>query len=186
MAGYANGTNTLNATLLSAHDTTLLTVLGSFNITYPECLYTNFLDSQNQQSLTYPNCFYPIYASHIIFEFYNTSDPYLLFYYNGLPFNICGNSNNNCTLSQFGSYISSITNGYTTSSYNQICNVNFSNTITVTQSYAALCWALGGIIIVEVIAIIYLIIRKKKAVKVDGDKLRILKDETSDIESKKS
>jgi hypothetical protein len=99
----ANNTNPLNFIMLASHDTTLLRLLGLFDITGPTCLAANRNSQANgEKKLPFPNCLYPTYASQILLEFYNPDgvEPYIKFIYNSQTVNLCGDQPT-CTLSQF-------------------------------------------------------------------------------------
>ena len=118
-----NGTSSLNFIFLSGHDTTVLALLSAFNITTADCLLDNYRNDKNGLPIETPNCIYPQFAANLIFEFYNTEEPYVLFYYNGTQVPFCGNSNNNCTYKQFQSYITQVTGGLTPADYVQMCSL---------------------------------------------------------------
>lgn len=101
--GKANNTNPLNFIMLACHDTTLLRLLGLFEITDPACLAKNRASQANgEKELPYPNCLYPTYASQILLEFYNPEgvEPYIKFIYNSKTINICGDKDT-CSLTDF-------------------------------------------------------------------------------------
>jgi len=106
---------------LSAHDTTLMTILAAFNITTPECLLENYRSEKaGKELLPYPNCVFPQYASNLIFE-YNSKKSNVTFYYNGVSVPFCQKEVNQCNWSEFKTYISNVTNKTTVANYNKIC-----------------------------------------------------------------
>ncbi len=127
-SGKANGTNPLNFIMLACHDTTLLKLLGLFDITGPSCLAANRNSQANgEKELPFPNCLYPTYASQILMEFYNPDgvEPYIKFIYNSKTVNLCGDSGT-CTLTQFKKLALDAVN-LTPDQYTQMCSAPDTN-----------------------------------------------------------
>jgi len=117
------GNSSLNFVILSAHDTTLMTLLAAFNVTTTRCLLDNYRREKEGKEILYPNCEFPPYASTIIFEYYNTSSPYIKMLYNGKEINLCGKSST-CSLQDFEHQIRSVTNKRNTEGYKTYCGLS--------------------------------------------------------------
>ena len=157
----ANGKTTLNAVLLSAHDTTLLSLLGAFGVVTPDCLTQNYFNQSQGRVIPYPNCTYPTFASQLIFELYNTSEPYIKVFYKGAPIPICGS--NTCTLAKFGQYIQTITSGYNQDQFNNECGLV---TPVTNDSSTAWAWIFGLSATVLTAAVLILYSQRRKGVRV--------------------
>jgi len=117
----ANGQTDLKFVLLSAHDTTLLTLLSAFGITTKDCLLANYRADKSNKDIPYENCVYPQYASNIIFEFYKSENK-IVFKYNGNIITVCGD-NKGCAVSDFKNYVKKVTNSYTADDYKIKCGL---------------------------------------------------------------
>jgi len=118
----ANDNTPLNFILLSAHDTTLLRLLGLYDIVTPDCLAKNQESRKKEEPEPFPECIYPSYASQIFLEFYNPEgvEPYVKFIYNSNEIDICKNKQGKCTLKEFETLTKSLVN-LTEEEYYQIC-----------------------------------------------------------------
>jgi len=117
-------TTPLNFAFYAAKETMLATILSALNITTPECLLENWRSEKDGKTAPNPNCNYPIFASNLIFEFYNdTTSPYVMFKYNGAAMPIC-NGQTSCPLNDFATYIQNITAGYDLNNFQKWCNAN--------------------------------------------------------------
>jgi len=109
---------------LSAHDTTLMTILAAFNITTPECLLENYRSEKAGKGLVYPNCVFPQYASNVIFE-YNSKKDEINFLYNGLSIPICHKEGSTqCSYTNFKTYVSEVTNKTAMDTFMKTCGLN--------------------------------------------------------------
>ena len=118
------GSTPVNFAFYAGKETMLATILSALNITTPECLLENWRAQKAGKDVPNKNCNYPIFASSLIFEFYNdTAKPYVMFKYNGAAMPIC-NGETTCALTDFSTYIKNITNGYDLNNFKQWCNAN--------------------------------------------------------------
>ena len=121
-----------NAIFLSAHDTTLMTLLAAFNITNTECLLENYRNEKAGRSINYPDCVYPQYASNMIFEVYKAPEPSLALFYDGKPINICGKKSNRCSVKDFINYATQVTDSLNIEDYLGQCDpLHFENQTTI-------------------------------------------------------
>ena len=168
--GIKNGTSSLDFVFLSAHDSTLLTLLAAFNITTPQCMLENYRSGKPDDDLPNPNCLYPAYASNVIFEFYNDPvEPYVIFYYNGNEINICGTEGENCSLDQFDKYTDSITSVGTVLDFKAQCG--FQDAMVIEQmeySYTLLYFLIAFCLILTAGLITTCVILRKKISKLEG------------------
>jgi Na+-transporting methylmalonyl-CoA/oxaloacetate decarboxylase gamma subunit len=111
-----------NAIFLSAHDTTLNTLLAAFNITNTDCLIENYRNEKAGKPINYPDCVYPQYASNMVFEVYKTPEPSLALYYDGKPINICGKKSNRCSVKDFINYATQVTDSVDMENYLGQCD----------------------------------------------------------------
>ena len=164
--GVVNGTNQLQFILLSGHDTTLLRLLGLYNITHPECLARNHQSMVEGTAIPFPNCIYPTYASQFIFEFYNTTDePYLKVFYESEPVDICVNNQYKCTLTDFITLSNNLL-GLTYDQYLTLCGKNPGgggdgpkhNTLTI------ILITVASVLLIAVIAVVVIYYLRKRQV----------------------
>jgi len=152
---FLTGKTPRNAIFLSAHDTTLMSLLAAFNVTNPDCLVENYRDEKAGKPVKYPHCAYPQYASNLIFEVYKTSEPSIAFYYDGKPINLCDNGNNRCTVKDFiNSYVKKVTEGLTMEDYYMTCDSKHPRNQTAgveSKSRRVVLQSMGGMTRLEVI-----------------------------------
>lgn len=123
----STGESPLKYVFLSAHDSTLAPLLAAFDVTTTKCLLENFRSEKEGKGTPHPHCEYPIFASNLMFEFYEAKDKKeasVAFYYNGVAVPFCGKKEeNSCTLAEFYKYVGDITNNYTVEDFNRICEI---------------------------------------------------------------
>jgi len=172
--GAAKGTNPIKFAFLSAHDTTLLPLLGLYNITDPNCLFENYKSQKAGKPVVHPECVYPIFASQIIYEFYNkTEGPYIKFLYNGKPLKLNKTSDSyEISLSDFAKQSRALLMNLTQNDYDHHCNPILPPTdksqSASSGSDGLVFWLIGMIIILFLIiggllALLFKDIREKKS-----------------------
>jgi len=123
----ADGKTDLKFILLSAHDVTLLNLLSAFGIVTKECLLENYRAEKAGNIRPHEDCEYPQYASNIIFEFYKSPEPAVIFRYNGKAISLCGDkASGRCNLPAFKQYVDKVTNSYTSDDYKVRCGLALS------------------------------------------------------------
>ncbi len=110
----------LNFVFYSAKETMLATILSALGVTTPECLLANWESEKKKEEPPFPQCDYPIYASNLIFEYYNTENPYVKFVYNGNTIKLC-DKKETCTLKEFSELVNKVTDGYTLTKFHKWC-----------------------------------------------------------------
>lgn len=170
----AKGTNPLKFAFLSAHDTTLLPILGLYNITDPQCLFENYKSQKAGKPVIHPECLYPIFASQIIYEFYNkTEGPYVKFYYNGKPLKINKlQDSHEISLSEFAAQSRTLLMNFTQNDYDTQCNPIVKNS-TSSSSDGLVSWLIAIIVILFVIigGLVLLLFKEIKDKKAPDSKL---------------
>lgn len=161
-----NGSNNLTFVFYGGHDTTMLPVLGLFNIVTLDCIYRNFFNNSNQ-----PWCVQPPFASRLIFELYlndsGTGQNTVKLTYNDQAFNACNTTTGNCTFDQFQSFILQQLGEYTPAKYDTVCNRTFGPPPFVVTIPVSLGVKIGVILssilaVMLVLAIAWTLIKKKK------------------------
>ena len=149
-----NGTTSLNFVFYAAKETMLSTILTAFNIMTPDCLKANWDAERNNQTVPYPECIYPAFAANLIFEFYNTSDPYVRVKYGNNVMSVCGTET--CSLADFTSLVNNVTNGTTLDNFKNYCGVNSTliQYVDVPAKFGALDIALICVCAVLLVALI--------------------------------
>jgi len=98
----AKGKISMRFALLNGYDHSLFTLLDLYNITNAHCFYGNHYSQKQGKGLLYPDCEYPEVGSQLIYEFYNTKNPYIKMLYNGKPVKFCRYSKGiECPLEDF-------------------------------------------------------------------------------------
>jgi len=115
-----NGTTDLSFSFYAAKESLLASLLSAFGIMTPECLLENWEAQKAQKPIPHLQCNYPMYASNLIFEYFNTAAPYVVFKYNGNVMKIC-DGKDSCTLDEFTAKIQQITGGYDLAKFQQWC-----------------------------------------------------------------
>lgn len=167
--GAANKTNPLKYSFLSAHDTTLLPLLGLYKITNASCLFENYKSEKLGKPVPYPECVYPMFASQIIYEFYNRPEgPYIKFLYNGKPHKICKGDKFECSLEDFATQTREILMNQVSQDFKKLCEIPVSTPENVDTSkpkdrglifwYIFVIVALVGVIV----GLGYLVIKQRK------------------------
>ena len=123
MNGIINETNTLQYMFFSAHDTTLINILGGLNITIAECFVNNYINNITNNSL----CQYPTFASQFIIEMYNETETYsnwyVNLYYKDIPlYSMVTFTGYQMTFNEFEKLLTNAMLGYTMQDYYQYCN----------------------------------------------------------------
>jgi hypothetical protein len=110
--GYVGGNNITNYVLLSGHDSNIVGLIDPMGIYTPDCVMANFKAYWEDGSTPYPNCHFPWFASTLKVELYNTSEPYIKFYYEGNLIPICQNKEA-CPLNEFVNLMTNLTGNLT-------------------------------------------------------------------------
>lgn len=161
-----NGTSNLTFVFYGGHDTTLLPVLGLFNIVTLDCIYKNFFNNSNQ-----PWCVQPLFASHLIFELYlndsGSGQNTVRLTYNDQPFNACNTTTGNCTFEQFQSFVLQALGPFTPAQYDTVCNRTFGPGPFVVNVPVSLGVKIGVILasilaVMLILAIAWTLIKKKR------------------------
>jgi len=97
---FAKGHTKTNFVLYSGHDDNLHAVLSALGIVTDDCILANFQSWWSLKKILYPNCHFPYFASTIKVELYNTSSPYVKFYYENELIPLCNNQPQ-CSLADF-------------------------------------------------------------------------------------
>ena len=121
--GAINGTNSNNFMLLSGHDGNVAAVLGALGMLSAEQVMANFNASVANMSQPYPSAYWPPYASSLIFELYNTTNPYLRVTYNGEALPLC-DGETECEWSQFEWIMMNGIGNYTLADVDNACGYN--------------------------------------------------------------
>ena len=164
--GVVNGTNHLEFIMLSSHDTTLLRLLGLYNITHPDCLAQNHQSMVKGTDLPFPNCIYPSYASQVILELYNstTEEPYVKVLYESEPMDICTNGQYKCTLKDFKTLSSRLLD-LNYDDYLTICGINHNNNDNPkSHLLTIILLTIVGILVIAIIAVVVIYFLRKKQV----------------------
>jgi len=152
---FLTGKTPRNAIFLSAHDTTLMSLLAAFNITTADCLVENYRDEKAGKPIKNPHCVYPQYASNVIFEVYKTPEPSIAFYYDGKPINLCDKEGSRCTVKDFvESYVKKVTDGLTMEDFYMTCDSQHPRNQTVgveSKSRRVILQSMGGLTHLEMI-----------------------------------
>ena len=164
-------TSPVKFTFWSAHETTLFTMLAALNVSTPECLVANWKASRANETIPYPDCIYPKFAANLIFEFYNTSDPYVIVKYEDNVLRLCNNQEA-CSLNDFQNLIQNATLGIDLNQYYSICNISqgaqvqtFATVETEFGYSKNLVYAMGSIItlLATLVTILTILLIKKSA-----------------------
>ena len=116
-----NGTTDVEFVFLSTHDSTLMTILTALDIVNEDCLMQNYVSQKAGKPLPFPNCEYPVFASTLLFEYYdNSTIPHVVFRYNDAAIPLCG-GNVECSYPDFKALVQNVTNGYTVQDYKEKC-----------------------------------------------------------------
>ena len=158
----ANGSSSLEFVFFSGHDTTMMPILGLFNIVTLDCIYKNFFNKAD-----YPECMHPRFASHMQFELYigKNNQTNIKFKYNGVIFNICGTTDGSCTLENFRDMISNKLGDYTVALYDEKCGRTQSPNVVYVNQPVSIglkigVFVLGLIAIILFVMIILTLFRK--------------------------
>lgn len=166
---FQNNTSNTAFVLWSGHETSLFTILSAFNITTPECMVANWRSQRANQTIPYPQCIYPAFADNLIFEYYNTTNPYVIVKYGGTEMTLCGNSTQ-CSLEDFTNLVQNVTNGNTLESYYSVCNVSSAAQVTSFATVSSgergdpkeVVYAMGAIIVILSAFIVHLMGKNNK------------------------
>ena len=149
--GVTNGTSPLKYVSLSAHDTTLLTVLYAFDIVNTNCMIENFRKTINDEPAPKPNCKFPEYASNLVFEFTKGSDgkePTIQLKYDNNLVPACGGGTDPCTLSDFKKYVAKVTNNLSLNDYRSQCGL-----VASTPSSSSGIWIIVLLVVCVILAV---------------------------------
>lgn len=173
--GTAKGTNQIKFAFLSAHDTTLLPILGLYNITDPQCLFENYKNQKEGKPIIHSECLYPVFASQIIYEFYNkTEGPYIKFFYNGKPLKINKLQDSyEISLSDFAAQSRALLMNFTQNDYDTQCNPVAKSSQNSSSSDGLFPWLIAIIAILFIIigGLVLLLLKEIKEKKAPDSKL---------------
>jgi len=157
MANFRAGRNAKKLALYGGHDMNIYAVLAAFGVVTEDCLLANYESHTKNEAITDLNCQFPEFASHLIFEFYNsTSSPYVKVYYNDVLVPLC-DGQESCSYSDFRVLAQNAGGNNTPSSWDKQCG-NSNKTLTVMLIVGPV---LGGFVIISlIVSLVYL---KKKA-----------------------
>jgi len=158
----------LDFVFYAAKESLLASLLSAFDIMTPECIKANWEAQKAGKEIPHKECNYPIYASNLIFEFYNTQNPYVMFKYNGNIMKIC-KGKESCTLDEFAAKIKEVTAGYDLAKFQEFCVIKQEKT-EAGKSITGLNSILIGVIIALMIAVTMLYMKNKKANQVSAPK----------------
>lgn len=183
--GAAKGTNPLKFAFMSAHDTSLLPLLGLYNITNSTCFFENYKSEKLGKELPYPDCVYPMFASQVLYEFYNSAEgPYIKFLYNGKPFKICNTDTYECSLKDFAAKTRSLLMNHYPKDYDGLCTVQIPDTTPnkPTDDGGSPFWYIVVIIglLFVVGGLVYLLHEQRKQIQLNSDlnKFHQINDDT--------
>jgi len=162
--GVKNGSSSLKFIVLSAHETTLMLILTGIGLVTPECLRANWEAIRQDNAVPYPLCSYPIFASQIVFEYYNTTDPYIVVKYNDMVIDFCNTGNGICSLNEFINVSSAITGKMGYADFLKVCGITTPNQQTTNffTNSPVLPICLSGLILV-LLTVLIVLVRKKDA-----------------------
>ena len=126
-----NNTLALDFAFFAAKETMMSSLLSALGIMTPQCLLENWQSQRANGTKPHPLCDYPNFAANLIFEYYNTSTPYVQVKYDGQVMNLCNNKST-CTLDDFTAFINNVTDGIDITAFQQQCKIA-TNTSTTTQ-----------------------------------------------------
>jgi hypothetical protein len=163
--GVFNGSSSLQFVTMLGDEITLMTLLTALNITSPGCLLANWNADRDSRATPYnSNCVFPQFSSQVIFEFYNTSNPYVRVLYNDNPQSLSMVSDVNITLSDFTTKVYTYaTGGQGIAQY--INNCGLESTITaysIISNSIVIPIVLGAMAVLLTITLIILIKKKNK------------------------
>jgi len=120
----ADGKLNLKLVLLNGYDHSLFVLLNEYKIATPECFYENYHSKKDGKPLPHPTCEYPEVGSQLIYEFYNTENPYIRLLYNGNPIKFCKHSKGvECPLEDFLKEVPEVLQGLTEEKHDELCGL---------------------------------------------------------------
>jgi len=161
-----NGSSNLQFLFLSAHDTTLMLILSSLNLTTPICLWNNFV---NNGTMNDPTCHYPIFASNIKMELWNSTEGFFVkFFYDDVLLNVTGCGGTECAYETFIDVLTAAQGGYSMNDYNSFCGVTAPVTDnSINTADIVIISVLGGLSLIMLVALVLLCLTMRKQQKQD-------------------